>query len=107
MNIALIIAGGVGSRFGADIPKQFVEVNHKPIMAYTLETFEQSMEIDVIIVVCVASWEDYIDRLKSKFNITKLVYIIPINSFLINYFGKCIFPEIISERFESGFCIFY
>lgn len=76
MNIALIIAGGVGSRFGADIPKQFVEVNHKPIMAYTLETFEQSMEIDVIIVVCVASWEDYIDRLKSKFNITKLVSII-------------------------------
>lgn len=76
MNIALIIAGGVGSRFGADIPKQFVEVNHKPIMAYTLETFEKSMEIDVIIVVCIAGWEDYIDRLKSKFNITKLVSII-------------------------------
>lgn len=76
MNIAIIIAGGVGSRFGADIPKQFVEVNHKPIMAYTLETFEQSMEIDAIIVVCVASWEDYIDRLRNKFGITKLVSII-------------------------------
>lgn len=76
MNIALIIAGGVGNRFGADIPKQFVEVEHKPIMAYTLETFEQTMEIDSIVVVCVASWESYIERLKNKFGFNKVVSII-------------------------------
>ena len=40
MNIAIIIAGGVGSRMGQDIPKQFINVYNKPILIYTLETFE-------------------------------------------------------------------
>lgn len=76
MNIALLIAGGVGSRFGADIPKQFVEIHNKPIIAYTLETFEEAIEIDKIIVVSVSGWEEYIGKLKHKFNITKLDAII-------------------------------
>ncbi|SNV54486.1 IspD/TarI family cytidylyltransferase [Veillonella rodentium] len=76
MNIVLLIAGGVGSRFGANIPKQFVEINNKPIIAYTLETFQKAIEIDQIIVVSVAGWEDYIERLKDTFSITKLTHII-------------------------------
>ena len=40
MVIALILAGGSGTRMGATIPKQFIEVNRKPILAYTLEIFE-------------------------------------------------------------------
>ena len=40
MNIAIIIAGGVGSRTGQSIPKQFLTVNEKPILIYTLEKFE-------------------------------------------------------------------
>ncbi len=39
MNIALVIAGGTGSRMGADTPKQFVEVKGKSILAYALEVF--------------------------------------------------------------------
>lgn len=76
MNIVLLIAGGVGSRFGANIPKQFVEINNKPIIAYTLETFQKAIEIDLIVVVSVAGWEDYIERLKNNFAITKLMHII-------------------------------
>lgn len=76
MNIVLLIAGGVGSRFGANIPKQFVEINNKPIIAYTLETFQKAIEIDQIVVVSIAGWEDYIERLKNNFAITKLMHII-------------------------------
>lgn len=65
----------VGSRFGANIPKQFVEINNKPIIAYTLETFQKAIEIDQIVVVSVAGWEDYIERLKNNFAITKLMRI--------------------------------
>ena len=66
----------MGSRFGANIPKQFVEINNKPIIAYTLETFQKAIEIDQIVVVSVAGWEDYIERLKNNFAITKLMHII-------------------------------
>ena len=46
MNVALILAGGVGARLGAKIPKQFIEVLGKPILAYTLEAFEKHSEIE-------------------------------------------------------------
>lgn len=55
MNTAIILAGGVGSRFGADRPKQFVEVLGKPILVYTIEIFQNHPEIDAIEVVCVKS----------------------------------------------------
>ena len=41
MNIALIKAGGVGQRMGAGIPKQFISIDGKPIIIYTLESFEK------------------------------------------------------------------
>ena len=39
LNTAVILAGGVGSRMGADRPKQFLTVNDKPIIAFCLKTF--------------------------------------------------------------------
>ncbi|MBQ8001976.1 MAG: 2-C-methyl-D-erythritol 4-phosphate cytidylyltransferase, partial [Clostridia bacterium] len=53
MNIALIIAGGVGNRMGQDIPKQFLNVNDKPVIVYTMERFQSCDEIDAIAVVCI------------------------------------------------------
>ena len=47
-NIALIIAGGVGSRMGQDIPKQFINVYDKPVIIYTLEAFQKHANIDEI-----------------------------------------------------------
>ena len=58
MNIALIIAGGSGSRMGQDIPKQFINVYDKPIIVYTLESFQKHPEIDAIEVVCIDGWHD-------------------------------------------------
>ena len=49
MNYVIIIAGGVGSRLGAPVPKQFVEVLGKPVVAYTMEHFQNHSEIDAII----------------------------------------------------------
>lgn len=71
-NIALIIAGGVGSRMGQDIPKQFLTVNEKPVIIYTLEAFQSHAEIDSICVVCVEGWEQVLKAYARQFNITKL-----------------------------------
>ena len=52
MNVAIILAGGKGVRMGLDIPKQFAEVLGKPVIAYTLDIFQQHQEIDAIEIVC-------------------------------------------------------
>ena len=51
MNSAIIVAAGVGKRMGASIPKQFLELMGKPILSYTLRSFESSEDIDEIIIV--------------------------------------------------------
>lgn len=60
--IAIVLAGGVGERFGADIPKQFVNLNGKPIIAYCLETFMKHPDISGIIV---ATQEKYSQLVKN------------------------------------------
>ena len=74
--IALIIAGGVGNRMGQDIPKQFLTVNEKPVIIYTLEAFQKHDFIDYIAVVCLKGWEVVLQSYANQFNITKLKYII-------------------------------
>lgn len=75
MNIAIIIAGGVGNRMGLNIPKQFVEVKGKPVLAYTLQSFQSHLSIDAILVVCISGWEDDVWAYKEKYGITKLKWI--------------------------------
>ena len=77
MTIALIIAGGTGNRMGQDIPKQFLTVNEKPVIIYTLEAFQNHPKIDAIAVVCISGWETVLQSYANQFNITKLQYIIP------------------------------
>ena len=76
MNIALIIAGGIGARMHQTIPKQFINVNDKPIIIYTLEAFQQHPNIDAIEVVCVDGWEQNLRSYCKQFNITKLENIV-------------------------------
>lgn len=75
-NIAIIIAGGSGSRMGQDIPKQFINVYDKPILIYTLESFERHPLIDAIEVVCIDGWEQVLQSYAKQFNITKLKWIV-------------------------------
>lgn len=72
MNIAVILAGGVGSRVGADIPKQFININGKPVIAYTAERFQNNKNIDVIEVVVHNDWMDECKDIMSKYNIAKV-----------------------------------
>lgn len=76
MNIAIIIAGGAGSRMGQAIPKQFINVYDKPILIYTLEGFEKHPQIDEIGVVCLKGWEQALWAYAKQFNITKLKWIV-------------------------------
>lgn len=76
MNYVIIIAGGVGSRLGANVPKQFVEVLGKPIIAYTMEHFQNHPEIDAIELVCVDGYQDHLKDIAEKYGITKLLKIV-------------------------------
>jgi 2-C-methyl-D-erythritol 4-phosphate cytidylyltransferase len=75
MNVALILAGGLGSRVNGDVPKQFMIVHDKPVIIYTLEKFEQSSLIDEICVVCVEGWTEKLTEYCQQFNITKCKHI--------------------------------
>jgi 2-C-methyl-D-erythritol 4-phosphate cytidylyltransferase len=76
MNIALIIAGGTGSRMGQNIPKQFINVYDKPVIIYTLEGFQNNPLIDAIEVVCISGWSDVLWAYAKQFNITKLQWVV-------------------------------
>ena len=72
MTVAIIIAGGSGSRMGQDIPKQFINVYDKPVLIYTLEGFQKHPQIDAIVTVCIDGWHDVLKAYAKQFNITKL-----------------------------------
>lgn len=76
MNYVIIIAGGVGSRLGASVPKQFVEVLGKPVIAYTMEHFQNHPEIDAIELVCVDGYQEHLKRIADKYGITKVLKIV-------------------------------
>lgn len=76
INIALIIAGGIGARMNQDIPKQFINVNDKPVIVYTLEAFQAHPGIDGIEVVCLEGWHDVLRAYAKQFGISKLENIV-------------------------------
>ena len=76
MNIAVILAGGVGSRFGADRPKQFVEVLGKPVLAYTVELYQKHPQIDMVEIVCHCQWVEYTKRMVRDYGFSKVRWIV-------------------------------
>ena len=78
MNIAVIFAGGVGSRMHSkQKPKQFLEMYNKPIIIHTIEHFENYPMIDAIALVCVADWIDHCKSLLYKYRIEKVKAVVP------------------------------
>lgn len=78
MNIAVIFAGGVGSRMNTKSrPKQFLDLNGKPVIIYTLELFDNHPGIDAIVAVCIESWIPFLEKMLKKFEINKVVRIVP------------------------------
>ncbi len=76
MNIAVIIAGGNGQRMHQDIPKQFMNVNDKPVIIYTMEAFQKHPDIDEIGVVCLEGWHDILRAYAKQFKISKLSWVV-------------------------------
>lgn len=72
----MIIAGGAGERMHQDIPKQFLTVNEKPVIVYTLEAFQRHAQIDSISVVCLDGWEPMLRAYAKQFNIDKLSLVV-------------------------------
>lgn len=76
MNYLVLLAGGIGNRLGAGIPKQFVEVFGKPVIAYTLQCFQDHPEIDAIELVCVDGFQSQLHSIVEKHQITKVFQIV-------------------------------
>lgn len=76
-NIAVIFAGGSGKRMNTvSRPKQFLELNGKPVIIYTLELFDNHPQIDGIVVVCIEPWIPFLEKQLNKFEINKVVSIV-------------------------------
>lgn len=77
MNVALLTAAGSGTRMQLNIPKQFLHVDDKPVIIYTMEAFQNHPSIDAIIVVTIDSWSDVLWAYAKQFGITKLKWVVP------------------------------
>ena len=66
MNIAIVLSGGTGNRIGGDVPKQYIEVEGQPIIAYCLRTLEDSPSIDAIQIVADEKWIPEIEKWVSR-----------------------------------------
>ena len=105
MNIGVIFAGGCGTRMNTKSkPKQFLDLNGKPIIIYTIELFDNHPQIDGIVVACIESWIPYLKKMIRKFEITKVVRIVAGgNSGQESiYNGLCAAEEFTKEKNEKN-----
>ena len=71
-NIAVIFAGGTGSRMGSSLPKQFLKVNGNEIIIHTLNRFEENENIDEIYIACIEEWLTYLENIIARSGIRKV-----------------------------------
>lgn len=62
MNIAIILSGGVGTRMGANIPKQYIEVAGKPVLSYCIDTFNNCKRIDAFVIALANDWKEFVEK---------------------------------------------
>lgn len=77
MNLAIVFAGGSGVRMGAGIPKQFLEINGRPVIIHTLQLFQFHQKIDKIYVACIEEYIDYMKELIEEYHLNKVIGVIP------------------------------
>ena len=77
MNIALIFAGGIGSRMSSEnLPKQFLEIHGTPLIVHTIQDFQDHPEIDRTAVSILPAWRDRFARLVARYELTKVSWIV-------------------------------
>lgn len=75
---AIVLSAGQGKRMGTSIQKQYIEIQGKPIIYYSLQVFEESNMIDDIVLVVGPGQEDYVyDEIVRKYGFTKVKAIVP------------------------------
>lgn len=72
----IILAGGIGSRLGAPLPKQFLSLNDKPVIVHTILNFQKNARIDDILLVCLKDWIPQLKLIVEEYNLYKVKWII-------------------------------
>lgn len=75
-NYVILLAGGTGTRMGANMPKQFLIVEDKPVIVHTIENFQRNKNIEGIVVVCIKEWITYMESIVDEYNLTKVKWVI-------------------------------
>lgn len=110
MNIAILLAGGVGNRLGAGIPKQYVEVLGKPLIVHSLWQYQKSKIIDAVEVVCAPQYEKQVWAWAKQYGITKLKWIAyggescqeSTRNGIFNLEGKCCADDVITVNMSTS-----
>lgn len=76
MNILLLMMGGSGTRLGANVPKQYIEICNRPIFSYILEAHQDCEDIDKIVIISNAAWIDYVNEWVKKLSADKVVAVV-------------------------------
>ena len=74
--IAVIPAGGKGTRSGFNIPKQYLKINGKELIAYTLDVFQKNRSVDEIIISADPFYFKLLDKIGKKYSISKMTSLI-------------------------------
>ena len=64
MTVGIILAGGIGKRFNAKIPKQFMSLNGKMVIQYSIDAMKASGVVDYIVVVTSRGWFEFLSKLR-------------------------------------------
>ncbi len=74
---AIVLAAGKGSRMNSDIPKQFLELDGRPLAYYALKAFQDSFVEEIVLVVGTGQTEYCRKEIVEKYNLTKVKHVIP------------------------------
>lgn len=72
MNIAIILAGGRGTRLSSKIAKQFIEINNKPILFYSIKAFNENKNIDEIVLVTNLNFQEEYNKFMENYPFEKI-----------------------------------
>ena len=78
--VAIILAGGKSGRNRQNIPSQFINVQGKPILVYSMEAYQAHPSIDDIYIVCLKGWESIVQAYAQQYGVTKLRGLVPAGS---------------------------
>lgn len=77
MNIAIILSGGIGTRMGLNLPKQYIMVDGQPIINYCVKVFLNNAKTDVLVIGVADEWQEFVRENITKLNPLKPIFYAP------------------------------